>query len=103
MVLPAVAVIVHLQGALWVCLLVDKRLKLRDQQHMYVACLLPSAHDTGCRYTPMQVAAGVGVAATVLAGGVAAAKSPAVSDALSEQADWAWERLESVVPPLQVG
>jgi hypothetical protein len=55
-----------------------------------------------CRYTPLQVAAGVGVAATVLAGGVAASKSSAVSDALSEQADLAWERLESVVPPLQV-
>lgn len=54
------------------------------------------------RYTPAQVAAGVGVAATVLAGGVAASKSSAVSDALSEQADLAWERLESVVPPLQV-
>lgn len=43
------------------------------------------------------------MAATVLAGGVAAANSPSVSDALSEQSDWAWERLESVVPPLQVG
>lgn len=55
-----------------------------------------------CRYTPLQVAAGVGVAATVLAGGVAAAKSPAVSEAVSEQADAVWERLESAVPPLQV-
>ena len=44
----------------------------------------------------------MGVAATVLAGGVAAAKSPAVSEALSEQADLAWERLEAAVPPLQV-
>jgi len=63
---------------------------------LFTVCLM-------CRYTPLQVAAGVGVAATVLAGGVAAAKSPAMSEALAEQADLTWERLESIVPPLQVG
>jgi hypothetical protein len=54
------------------------------------------------KYSPLQVAAGVGVATTLLVGGVAAARSPAVSEAVSEQADWVWEHVESAVPPLQV-
>jgi hypothetical protein len=59
--------------------------------------ILPSAH----RYTPLQVAAGVGVASTILAGGVAAARDPDVADALAAPADRVWEQLESALPPLR--
>lgn len=79
------------------CVIASETNRLHDRARPAMLPFLPA-----CRYTPLQVAAGVGVAATVLAGGVAAAKSPAVSEAVSEQADAVWERLESVVPPLQV-
>jgi hypothetical protein len=47
------------------------------------------------------VAAGVGVASTVLAGGVAAARDPDVADALSAPAERVWEQLEGAVPALR--
>lgn len=48
----------------------------------------------------MQVAAGVGVAATLAAGGVAAAKNPEVADALRGPADQVWDQITDVIPPL---
>lgn len=54
-----------------------------------------------CRYTPVQVAAGVGVAATLAAGGVAAASDPDIAEALSAPVEHVWEQLEGVFPPLQ--
>eukprot|EP00878_Enallax_costatus_P013382 GHUV01013993.1.p1 GENE.GHUV01013993.1~~GHUV01013993.1.p1 ORF type:complete len:362 (+),score=100.78 GHUV01013993.1:430-1515(+) len=52
------------------------------------------------KYTPLQVAAGVGVAATVAAGGVAAAKNPEVADALTGPAEQVWDQITDVIPPL---
>lgn len=53
------------------------------------------------RYTPVQVAAGVGVAATVFAGGVAAVREPEIVEAIAVPAERAWEQLQQVFPPLQ--
>uniref|UniRef100_A0A383W9H0 Uncharacterized protein n=1 Tax=Tetradesmus obliquus TaxID=3088 RepID=A0A383W9H0_TETOB len=53
------------------------------------------------KYTPLQVAAGVGVASTILAGGVAAARDPDVADALAAPAEHVWEQLEGALPPLR--
>lgn len=53
------------------------------------------------RYTPLQAAAGVGVAATVLAGGLAAARDPDLADSLAAPAERVWEQVEAVVPPLR--
>lgn len=43
----------------------------------------------------------MGVAATALAGGVAAVRDPDVADALAAPAERVWEQLESALPPLQ--
>jgi hypothetical protein len=43
----------------------------------------------------------VGVAATVVAGGVAAARDPDVADAIAAPVDRVWEQLEASIPPLQ--
>eukprot|EP00879_Flechtneria_rotunda_P019553 GHRR01020540.1.p1 GENE.GHRR01020540.1~~GHRR01020540.1.p1 ORF type:complete len:440 (+),score=147.39 GHRR01020540.1:1011-2330(+) len=53
------------------------------------------------RYTPLQVAAGVGVATTIAAGGVAAAREPAIADALFAPAERVWEQLENALPPFR--
>lgn len=62
-----------------------------------MTCLLTAATH---RYTPLQVAAGVGVVATVAAGGVAAAKNPEVAAAISDPAERVWDQITDVIPPL---
>lgn len=63
-------------------------------------CLDQLCYVQPYRYTPLQVAAGLGVAATVAAGGVAAVKNPDVADALSGPAERVWDQITDMIPPL---
>lgn len=54
-----------------------------------------------CRFTPAQISVGVGVAATALAAGVAAAKDPDVADMLYAPVERLWDHAQYAVPPLR--